>query len=80
MVVGYLTLSLCCINDIWLYGISYVVSMLYVLFLLYSASLSMLPWPKPAVWPSLPADASPQVLAKEKVNFDVVIQIWSYKG
>ncbi|KAG8658031.1 trafficking protein particle complex II-specific subunit 130 homolog isoform X1 [Manihot esculenta] len=32
-----------------------------------SASLSMLPWPKPAVWPSLPADASPQVLAKEKV-------------
>ncbi|KAF2285964.1 hypothetical protein GH714_009233 [Hevea brasiliensis] len=32
-----------------------------------SASLSMLPWPKPAVWPSLPADASSQVLDKEKV-------------
>ncbi|KAL7143291.1 hypothetical protein ABFS83_08G182000 [Erythranthe nasuta] len=32
-----------------------------------SASLSMLPWPKPAVWPSLPADASSEVLAKEKM-------------
>ncbi|RAL45497.1 hypothetical protein DM860_014886 [Cuscuta australis] len=31
-----------------------------------SASLSMLPWPKPAVWPSLPPDASSQVLLKEK--------------
>ncbi|CAH9083216.1 unnamed protein product [Cuscuta epithymum] len=31
-----------------------------------SASLSMLPWPKPAVWPSLPPDASSQVLVKEK--------------
>ncbi|XP_022848389.1 trafficking protein particle complex II-specific subunit 130 homolog isoform X1 [Olea europaea var. sylvestris] len=32
-----------------------------------SASLSMLPWPKPAVWPSLPANASAEVLAKEKM-------------
>ncbi|KDP38926.1 hypothetical protein JCGZ_00683 [Jatropha curcas] len=31
-----------------------------------SASLSMLPWPKPAVWPSVPPDTSPQVLVKEK--------------
>lgn len=32
-----------------------------------SASLSMLPWPKPAVWPSVPPDASPEVLVKEKM-------------
>ncbi|KAI3702892.1 hypothetical protein L6452_28645 [Arctium lappa] len=32
-----------------------------------SASLSMLPWPKPAVWPSMPSDASSEVLAKEKM-------------
>ncbi|XP_019057996.1 PREDICTED: trafficking protein particle complex II-specific subunit 130 homolog isoform X3 [Tarenaya hassleriana] len=32
-----------------------------------SACLSMLPWPKPAVWPSLPANASSVVLEKEKV-------------
>eukprot|EP00268_Persea_americana_P056755 TRINITY_DN6742_c0_g1_i1.p1 TRINITY_DN6742_c0_g1~~TRINITY_DN6742_c0_g1_i1.p1 ORF type:complete len:1210 (-),score=246.92 TRINITY_DN6742_c0_g1_i1:638-4267(-) len=32
-----------------------------------SASLSMLPWPKPAVWPSVPPDASSSVLAKEKM-------------
>ncbi|XVE80201.1 hypothetical protein DITRI_Ditri14bG0120700 [Diplodiscus trichospermus] len=32
-----------------------------------SASLSMLPWPKPAVWPSVPDDASPEVLVKEKM-------------
>ncbi|PIA43136.1 hypothetical protein AQUCO_02000515v1 [Aquilegia coerulea] len=31
-----------------------------------SAALSMLPWPKPAVWPSFPPDASNEVLAKEK--------------
>lgn len=31
-----------------------------------SASLSMLPWPKPAVWPSVPPDASSEVLDKEK--------------
>ncbi|XP_050218333.1 trafficking protein particle complex II-specific subunit 130 homolog [Mercurialis annua] len=31
-----------------------------------SALLGMLPWPKPAVWPSVPPDASPQVLVKEK--------------
>lgn len=31
-----------------------------------SASLSMLPWPKPAVWPAVPADASAGVLEKEK--------------
>ncbi|XP_068639813.1 trafficking protein particle complex II-specific subunit 130 homolog [Aristolochia californica] len=32
-----------------------------------SAALSMLPWPKPGVWPSLPPDASSVVLAKEKM-------------
>ncbi|CAI9303689.1 unnamed protein product [Lactuca saligna] len=32
-----------------------------------SASLSMLPWPKPAVWPSVPSDAASEVLAKEKM-------------
>jgi hypothetical protein len=29
----------------------------------------MLPWPKPAVWPSIPPDASSKVLVKEKVSF-----------
>lgn len=33
-----------------------------------SAWLSMLPWPKPSVWPSVPPDASSEVLAKEKVS------------
>ncbi|XP_072967232.1 trafficking protein particle complex II-specific subunit 130 homolog [Typha angustifolia] len=32
-----------------------------------SASLSMLPWPKPATWPSVPPDASAEVLSKEKM-------------
>ncbi|CAK9160210.1 unnamed protein product [Ilex paraguariensis] len=32
-----------------------------------SASLSMLSWPKPAVWPTIPPDASSEVLAKEKM-------------
>lgn len=32
-----------------------------------SAWLSMLPWPKPSVWPSVPPDASSEVLAKEKI-------------
>ncbi|CAK7327573.1 unnamed protein product [Dovyalis caffra] len=32
-----------------------------------SALLSMLPWPKPLVWPSVPPDASSEVLEKEKV-------------
>ncbi|XVF70367.1 hypothetical protein PTKIN_Ptkin11bG0156300 [Pterospermum kingtungense] len=32
-----------------------------------SASLSMLPWPKPAVWPSVPNDASSEVIEKEKM-------------
>jgi len=35
-----------------------------------SASLSLLPWPKPAVWPSVPADASAEVLEKEKVIYN----------
>lgn len=34
-----------------------------------SAALSLLPWPKPAVWPAVPRDVS-LVLAKEKVVFD----------
>ncbi|XP_028548578.1 trafficking protein particle complex II-specific subunit 130 homolog [Dendrobium catenatum] len=32
-----------------------------------SASLSMLPWPKPAVWPLVPPEASADVLEKEKM-------------
>ncbi|GMP67845.1 hypothetical protein CsSME_00027698 [Camellia sinensis var. sinensis] len=32
-----------------------------------SASLSMLPWPKPAVWPLVPPDASSEVFEKEKM-------------
>ncbi|KAI3828485.1 hypothetical protein L1987_02586 [Smallanthus sonchifolius] len=32
----------------------------------HSASLSMLPWPKPAICPSVPSDASSEVLVKEK--------------
>ncbi|CAN1839566.1 Trafficking protein particle complex II-specific subunit 130 homolog, partial [Linum perenne] len=32
-----------------------------------SASLSMLPWPKPSVWPSVPTEASSEVLDKEKL-------------
>lgn len=31
-----------------------------------SASLSLLPWPKPSVWPAMPSDASAELLAKEK--------------
>lgn len=34
-----------------------------------SASLSMLPWPKPASWPAFPADASAEVLEKEKMIY-----------
>ncbi|XP_077243239.1 CLUB isoform X2 [Tasmannia lanceolata] len=34
-----------------------------------SAALSMLPWPKPGVWPSIPPDASSAVLTKEKMIF-----------
>ncbi|PWA88389.1 CLUB [Artemisia annua] len=32
-----------------------------------SASLSMVPWPKPATWPSVPSDASSEVVAQEKM-------------
>ncbi|GJN34821.1 hypothetical protein PR202_gb23519 [Eleusine coracana subsp. coracana] len=32
-----------------------------------SASLSMLPWPKPATWPSIPPDSSSEIMAKEKM-------------
>ncbi|CAL1408219.1 unnamed protein product [Linum trigynum] len=32
-----------------------------------SASLSMLPWPRPSVWPSVPIEASSEVLEKEKL-------------
>ncbi|KAM0948506.1 putative TRAPP II complex, TRAPPC10 protein [Dioscorea sansibarensis] len=32
-----------------------------------SASLSMLPWPRPAAWPVVSPDASSEVLAKEKI-------------
>nr|GEZ35520.1 trafficking protein particle complex II-specific subunit 130 homolog [Tanacetum cinerariifolium] len=40
-----------------------------------SASLSMLPWPKPAIWPSVPSDASSEVLAKEKMNLQVTPRV-----
>ncbi|KAI3753784.1 hypothetical protein L2E82_25847 [Cichorium intybus] len=40
-----------------------------------SASLSMLPWPKPAIWPSVPADASSEVLAKEKMILEATPRI-----
>ncbi|KAF5780924.1 putative tetratricopeptide-like helical domain superfamily, TRAPP II complex, TRAPPC10 [Helianthus annuus] len=40
-----------------------------------SASLSMLPWPKPAVWPSVPSDASSEVLDKEKTILQVTPRI-----
>lgn len=36
-----------------------------------SAALSMLPWPKPAIWPSVPPDASSEVFAKEKLILQV---------
>jgi len=49
-------------------GIVFPVSGLIVVsFPLSSASLSLLPWPKPAVWPSVPGDSSVEVLEKEKV-------------
>ncbi|GJM95475.1 hypothetical protein PR202_ga12215 [Eleusine coracana subsp. coracana] len=32
-----------------------------------NASLSMLPWPKPATWPSIPPDSSSEIMAKEKM-------------
>ncbi|EPS62402.1 hypothetical protein M569_12386, partial [Genlisea aurea] len=37
-----------------------------------SASLSMLQWPKPAVWPSLPPNASSEVLVKEKASLMIL--------
>ncbi|KAI3755817.1 hypothetical protein L1987_55624 [Smallanthus sonchifolius] len=40
-----------------------------------SASLSMLPWPKPAIWPSVPSDASSEVLAKEKMILQVTPRV-----
>lgn len=42
--------------------------LIFTLFLPNSALLSMLPWPKPAVWPLVPPDASSEVLVKEKVS------------
>ncbi|KAJ7527532.1 hypothetical protein O6H91_16G059700 [Diphasiastrum complanatum] len=32
-----------------------------------SASLSMLPWPRPAVWPPIPPDAAAKIIAKEQI-------------
>ncbi|GAA0139844.1 hypothetical protein LIER_01313 [Lithospermum erythrorhizon] len=40
-----------------------------------SASLSMLPWPKPAVWPLLPSDASAEALVKEKMILQETPQV-----
>lgn len=36
-----------------------------------SASLSMLPWPKPATWPSIPPDSSAEIMEKEKMVLQV---------
>ncbi|CAD6269893.1 unnamed protein product [Miscanthus lutarioriparius] len=36
-----------------------------------SASLSMLPWPKPATWPSIPPDSSAEIMEKEKMILQV---------
>jgi hypothetical protein len=33
-----------------------------------SAALSMSPWPRPAVWPSVPADAAARISAKQQVS------------
>ena len=33
-----------------------------------SASLSMLPWPRPIVWPAIPTDADDLIAEKAKVN------------
>ncbi|XP_044472800.1 trafficking protein particle complex II-specific subunit 130 homolog isoform X2 [Mangifera indica] len=43
-----------------------------------SASLSMLPWPKPSVWPSVPPDASSEVLAKEKLILQEIPKVKSF--
>ncbi|CAN4102857.1 unnamed protein product [Withania somnifera] len=40
-----------------------------------SAALSMLPWPKPGVWPSLPPDAASEVLVKEKMMFEENLRV-----
>lgn len=56
-----------CINHL------YVLIWFCLHFLLNSAALSMLPWPKPAVWPAVPADASSEVLAKEKVSLYFIV-------
>ncbi|XP_010278302.1 PREDICTED: trafficking protein particle complex II-specific subunit 130 homolog isoform X2 [Nelumbo nucifera] len=40
-----------------------------------SAALSMLPWPKPAVWPLLPPDAASDVLVKEKVILQANLRV-----
>ncbi|KAJ7981709.1 trafficking protein particle complex II-specific subunit 130-like [Quillaja saponaria] len=40
-----------------------------------SASLSMLPWPKPPVWPSVPPDSSSKVLEKEKLILQTVPRV-----
>eukprot|EP00250_Pteridium_aquilinum_P033255 c5370_g1_i1 orf=281-4273(+) len=33
-----------------------------------SANLSMLPWPKPVVWPSIPTDVAARIASKEQVS------------
>lgn len=55
------------------------ISIFMTRFLMSSALLSMLPWPKPSVWPSVPPDASSEVLAKEKVSceYGMVKQLMS---
>lgn len=55
----YSHLAFCSIYVLTWYVLSYILS---------SASLSLLPWPKPAVWPTVPPDASSEVLEKEKAS------------
>ncbi|KAJ9562835.1 hypothetical protein OSB04_007995 [Centaurea solstitialis] len=43
-----------------------------------SASLSMLPWPKPAVWPTVSPDDLSEVLEKEKMILQVTSKIKHY--
>ncbi|MQL80119.1 hypothetical protein Taro_012568 [Colocasia esculenta] len=43
-----------------------------------SATLSMLPWPKPAVWPSVPPDASSEVFTKEKASLSYIHCLETY--
>ena len=64
--VNRLALKILPVNKLKIYiAIFYTLKRMFLF--LHSASLSMLPWPKPSIWPSVPSDASSEVLGKEKV-------------